>query len=214
MTDPLRPGGVRFWGSHGGPVDAYNDFDALRELVNPSRVALVTMANRVGARVFMTFLEYKYFTPGTPMNAHFRMACVTWAEIKWFVIIIHKKHLEKADHLAKLFGLRRADGVPTVIYWEGYDKVQGVAAVRDPATAKKVAPDLREVVERFPLDAPNVWTMENIAGHFTYGNDKALEQKARDFEDQACEQLFAEHAARRASGEFDHEPGTMPPRRI
>lgn len=214
MTDPLRPGGFRLWGSHGGPVDCYDDFDALRAMLNPSRVALVSIIERVGFRVFMTFLEYKYFTPGTPMNSHFRMAVVTWGEMKWVVIFIHKKHLEKADGLLKLFGLRRADGVPTVIRAETAVDIQ--MAVRNKETAMKTFG--REfngmVVERFPLDAPNVWTIENVAGHFTYGNDKALEQKARDFEDQACEQLFAEHRARRAAGEFEHERGTMPPKRI
>lgn len=215
---PPRPGGVRYRGDHGGAVDAYDDYEALKDQLDPSRVALVMMANRIGVQSFVTFLEYTYFRPGTPMNSHFRFAIVKWEELKWFVVIIHKKHLQKADDLAKLLGLRRADGVPTMIH--AGKNLDAVGVARSKETARRVfgeslgAEMEGMAVVRFPLDAPNVWTMENIEGHFTYENNPELEAKARAFEAQACEQVHEEHRRRLEAGEFDHEPGTMPPKRI
>src|SRR4051794_11530087 len=91
-------------------VEACDDYESLRGLLNPSRIALIIQPNRTGARSFCTFLEYKYFPPATPMNGHFRYCIVKWEEQRWIVIVIHKKFLPEADKLAKLFGLRRANG--------------------------------------------------------------------------------------------------------
>lgn len=207
-------GGIHFKGPHGGGVWATDDYAELRALLNPSRVALVMLPTRSGVRSFMTFLEYKYFPPATPLNHHFRFAIVKWGGLRWIVIIIHKKHLETADNLARLFGLRRANGIPHVISFDSVEGAQGVATTRDPRYAAMPFGELGGKVETFPLDSDNVWTMENIEGHFIYNNDPELERKAREFEDQACEQIIAEHELRRLAGEFGHEPGTMPIKRL
>lgn len=146
----------------------------LRAMLNPSRIALVSMAERIGIQSFVVFLEYRYFKPGTEMNKHFHFAIVDWMQMKWFVVIVHKRHLETVDKLAKLLGLRRGNGIPHMITFERGQPIKA----------------------RFPLDTDNVWTMENIEGHFCYNNNRDLERKAREFEHRACDAEIEEHYAK------------------
>lgn len=128
---------------------------------------------RIGVISFMTFLEYRHFKPGTPANELFQMALINWETMGFALVVIPWIHLEQAKWILKQLGLRVADGVPTLIHAGG--------------------------VKRFPIDLPNVFTVENIAGHFLYKNSPDLLKTAEDFEDEACQREIESSSTKEAT---------------
>ncbi len=79
--------------------------------------------------------------------------------MKLALVIIPRVHRPQAEWIAKQLGLRIANGVPHVGSSKGWS--------------------------HFPIDVPNLFTLENVPGHFVYQNRPDLEKKAYDFEDEA-----------------------------
>ncbi len=157
------------------------DLEEVRRMLNHTKVGLVVSVSsrRIGGLSFMTFLEHRVFPPGTPHNQFFTMVLIDWLHMRFMVAIIPKRRLPEADALAKTLGLRRADGVPRCIHANAAADV--VASTRD----RKI------VVDSFPLDQDNVFTMENVKGHFAYRNNPAENKTAQDYEDEAVEREIA-----------------------
>jgi hypothetical protein len=122
----------------------------------------------------MTFLEYGYFVPDTPANAEFDVFQVPFAQLFFFLVVIPKAKSGPAEQLMRKLGLRCADGVPLVI--DGQSR------------------------HLFPLNLPNIFTLEPIPGHFLYANDPAQELVACAAEDRACEKVIAEHLEKFKAG--------------
>jgi hypothetical protein len=148
---------------------------AERWLINKDNVGLVVEGSRMGARSFVTFLEYRRFPPDTPLNTDFNLCMMLWGGLVWWLVIIPSGKLYQADEQLKQLGMRRADGVPHMITMENGNLKH----------------------EHFPLDLPNVCTIENVPGHFAYHNDPALNKTAKQFEDEACDRVIEEFDARR-----------------
>lgn len=136
-----------------------------------NKIGLVGSIERVGVPSFAVFLEHRLFTPCTPLNDLLMMSLAEWEGMHWIILVFHKTHLPGVDELMKTLGLRRADGVPHMM------------------TGKGVIP--------FPVNSDNVFTIENIKGHFTYHNDHALNKTAQDFEQEAMDRELAEFFQRK-----------------
>src|SRR5215211_2269527 len=145
------------------PIDPKEVSARLRS--DGSKTALIVEQRRIGGRSFIVFLEHRYFAPGTPRNEDFQLLRIVWMEAVWYVALIPTAVVSIADELAKSLGLRRADGTPLCISSQG--------------------------TERFPIDAPNAWTMENVPGHFAYRNDPALGRTAEQLENDAIDKVLA-----------------------
>jgi hypothetical protein len=152
------------------------EIEELRAKLDPTKVGLLCILSprRIGALSFIVFLEHRHFPPGTPENEHFNVVLMPWEGMRFALVVIHKRHLPVADELARTLGLRRANGVPTLIGENA--RLAALGTTR---------PEDRRDEKRFPLDLPNVFTMENIRGHFAYANDLATAKTAYDFEDEA-----------------------------
>ena len=152
------------------------EIEELRAKLDHTKVGLLCLLSprRIGVLSFIVFLEHRHFLPGTPENEHFGVVLMLWEGMRFAVVIIHKRHLPVADELARTLGLRRANGVPTLIAEKALLTALGTTRPGD-----------RRDEKRFPLDLPNVFTMENVPGHFAYANDPATAKTAYDFEDEA-----------------------------
>lgn len=141
----------------------------LKACITPDKIGFILMyaPRRIGVISFATFLEYRHFKPGTPANDQFEMALVKWEQMNFAIVVIPRIHRNQAQWILKQLGLRLADGVPTVIESSG--------------------------VKHFPIDLPNVFTVENIEGHFAYKNSADLTRTAQDFEDEAVAREIASH---------------------
>lgn len=144
-------------------------YETLREWLRGDVVGFILGGEprRLGGRAFMTFLEYRHFPPRSPVNAEFCLVTMKWEGIIWNVVIIPKAKRGLADALMSELGLRAANGVPHVFTNQGQ--------------------------AHFPVDVPNLFTIENVAGHFVYRNEPASQKTAYDFEDEACDKVIAEH---------------------
>lgn len=144
-----------------------------RRAALPGYVHLIGAEGRVALRAFMVFLEYRHFTPGTPLNDAFLLAIMQWQEHAYYVLSFPTPALSVAKPLALSLGLRFADGVPCCISSEN------AAAI----LAGKAMPDF------FPIfDGDNCFTIENIDGHFAYKNDPTTNRTAAQAEQEAIEQ--------------------------
>lgn len=143
-------------------------FAELRQMITPDKIGfLVTMQpRRIGGYAFMSFLEHRWFTPVPAPSKDYELARIEWEGMLLFLCLIPKSKLPAAQAIARELGLRFADGVPHVI------SSQGVAV--------------------FPIDEPNVFTLENIPGHFVYRNNTAENKTADDYEDEAVDRVVAE----------------------
>lgn len=125
---------------------------------------------RAGVVSWMHFLEYNHFPPGTVLNADLQMVMIKFCEMTWSTIIFPRTHLDISDKLAAKLGLLRKDGVPHEIYMGN--------------------------VTVFPLNLPNVFTLEHVPGHFVYKNrDEWMQGLKAD--SAAAEKFFNEFTARR-----------------
>ena len=132
-----------------------------RILLGQPKIGLIGMEGRVGVRSFMVFFEHRYFPPGTSWNADFEYFLVKWEHMLWEICIFPDTRLAKADALLAKLGLRRSDGVPMVIDSEG--------------------------AHPFPIQLPNIYTLENVPGHFIYKNNLSTGKTALEVEAEAVQ---------------------------
>lgn len=105
------------------------------------------MPPRPGVRLFSTRLEYEHYVPETVRNELFKIALINWEDIIWILVSIPKEDAPLAEKIAEECGLRFADGVPTIFASEG--------------------------LTQFPVNEPNLFTLENIPGHRVYGQGQS-----------------------------------------
>lgn len=132
-------------------------------MISPEKIGFIVQLapRRVGTLAFISFLEYRHFAPGTASATELQIALIPWEGMRWAVLVIPLVKRPLAEELLQRLGLRIADGVPTCFSASG--------------------------VSRFPIDQANVYTIENIQGHFVYRNDPALGKTAEQLEDEAVE---------------------------
>lgn len=149
---------------------AASSWDELRGLAGDGRhFIVVVMEMRPGALTFIQQLEWQEYEPGTERNKLFQMFRAKWENDLYFVIVVPLKHKQLIANFAPRVGMRIADGVPTVIQ------------SRD----GKVEPTF------FPVQGPNVWTLENRAGSPVYEFSKPDSARAAVREE--CHQVQEFH---------------------
>jgi len=138
-------------------------YDQLRERLTPDKVGLLGCLSprRIGVLSFVTFLEHRHYKPGTPASQELIVAILKFQGMVFALVAFPRYRFPQALWLANQLGLRVADGVPTVASATG--------------------------ITHFPLQLPNLFTLENVPGHFAYKNSDALLKSAFDFEDEAIE---------------------------
>ena len=118
------------------------------------RYNIVCDLQRLGAMLFMTRLEYEHFPPDTEKNNIFDFIIVQWPDdfkMNWAVVSVPIEYKPYVYSIATECGLRVADGVPTIL---GGDNIQ-----------------------TFPLNGPNVFTLENISTSLIY--ESSVDQLAQ-----------------------------------
>ncbi|NTW13785.1 MAG: hypothetical protein HGA31_02010 [Candidatus Moranbacteria bacterium] len=105
---------------------------------------------RPGVRELLEFVEHEYYKPDTRRNDLFLMRIIRWEDIVWALISIPIKERSYVEKAVRSFGLRIANGVPTML--------SGGKA------------------ERFPYENERTFTFENVSGHPVYRNNP-LEEK-------------------------------------
>lgn len=93
---------------------------------------------RRGFLEWMQALEHMHFKPRTPRNDLFHLRVIEWEDIAWGIVSIPIDDKDKAEELLRVYALRAADGVPTLIS-------SGAA-------------------RQFPVSNPRVFTIENSYG--------------------------------------------------
>ncbi len=124
---------------------------------DPSRIHFLGMMvpPRPGFNLFSSLLEYKFFTPSTTSNELFILTVYKWGGDKdmpmmWSIISVPSEFKSQAESIAKLTGMRIADGVPTIM---GGDKK----------------------MKQMPLNFPNVFTIKNGPQSDVYKGDILLQ---------------------------------------
>jgi hypothetical protein len=135
--------------------------DHIRARVTPDKVGFIVMLRpfRIGGLAFLTFLEHRHFTPVPLPCASFELAEIHWEEMVFALCLIPASRRPLAEAIAQELGLRFANGVPHVFTRSGEF--------------------------HFPIDKPNLFTVENIPGHFVYRNNPAQNKTAEDYEMEA-----------------------------
>lgn len=124
-------------------------WDWLKALsARPDRLTLVSHAARPGIARFWMTLEHTFFKPDTPANDEFEIVFVEWPDpapsILWAIAVLPWSLFGVVKtETAPSAGMRIADGVPTTF-------------------------DSTGKMERFPLDHPHVWGVENLPGSPVY----------------------------------------------
>lgn len=134
--------------------------DMNRDSHDPANLVIIGMLSppRPNFRMFMSFLEYRYFPPGDPLNDKFRLALVNFEEMIFGVITIPSGSRDKAELVARECGLRLVDGVPMVF---------------------GAGPGGRQ----FPINGPQAWTIESEPKSDVYkGMNSAQEMLEREKE--------------------------------
>jgi hypothetical protein len=155
-----------------------------RILRGQPKTGLIGMNGRVGVRSFMVFFEHRYFPPGTSWNSDFEYFLVKWEMFLWEICIFPNGRLAKADALLAKLGLHRSDGVPMILDSEGKHS--------------------------FPIQLPNIYTLENVRGHFIYENN-ATGKTALELEAEAVEreiQSFIELRKQKEQKERETSPSS------
>lgn len=101
--------------------------------------------NRDGVQPFVEFIEHEYYKPFTNRNPLFHFRVIEWEDMTFVFMSIPVMERHYIDNNASKFGLRIADGVPTLIS----------------GTSTKI----------FPANNERVYTFENVSGHPTYENN-------------------------------------------
>ena len=143
------------------------DWQFIRSRVTPDKIGFIVMMEprRVGGLAFLTFLEHRHFTPVPLPKDDYELFQIQWEGTLLVLCLIPGSKRMEAHAIAKELGLRFADGVPHIISTGG--------------------------AVHFPIDLPNVFTVENVPGHFVYKNNQAEQKTAFDYEDEAVEREVA-----------------------
>jgi hypothetical protein len=155
--------------------EAHSCFDSLIDCMrDDSYVWFVAMALRPMVRAFCMALEYRYFPPA-PVNPDFQFNVLQWEGMLWVVAGIPAEHRDKAEAVAREFGLAlRWGGLPLMMDGNG--------------------------LRRFPscegADYEHVATVESDSGSEVYraGGQEFL----RDVESRECDKIWAAFQASKA----------------
>lgn len=103
---------------------------------DPNKFYVANLSLRWGSQAFMTAIEYKFFNPNNAdLNKLIDVWPVEFAGTLHFVVGVPMAYAEKVKQIALDMGLKVCEGTPTHIH------------------------DKQTVY--FPLNGPNVWTLEN-----------------------------------------------------
>ena len=152
------------------PVPKRTEWRAILEMLDPSKIGMVGRLDRIGVRSFVTILEYQHFVPDTPMNKLYQLPVLHRVGVVWLLVIIPQLYLDLADGVAKRVGLCRVHGEPAEFATDGGP--------------------------RFPRDLTNIWTLINVAGHFSYDCAPEVRAAAYEAEAQTVERIANEHYLR------------------
>lgn len=170
MSKQIKEGGTDFEVG-GTKVTAFTEID-IEWFKDKSMIHYICQMDppRPGIQIFCAILEYKYFPPQTEKNKDFIFQIIKWGveEIKMLYAIasipVEKKAY--AEAVAKVTGMRIANGVPTLLDHKGQ--------------------------HRFPVDVPNAFTIENEPGHPIYKSSHHAKGWAM-VEATMCEMIYKGH---------------------
>jgi hypothetical protein len=132
-----------------------------------------------GLMLFCIRFEHEYFPPDDPdKNKQFQIVLTNWKEMIWMVIEFPKEYEETAKKLVEETGLRIARGVPAAIDEDG--------------------------IHPFPVNGPNVFTLQKAASHPVYFNKPAEIIEALALEDAAIERILERHEDARSEKNLAH----------
>jgi len=147
-----------------GIFQSFDNYDYLIEATkNRSKLFIIGMLfpRRLGAMLFSSLLEHRYYKPGTADNEKFILHLINWQEMHWWVIEIPREDIDKATKTAEEVGLKFADGIPTMIASE----------------RGKIG------WQPFPVtDGRNIVSIEYLPNHVAYKNDPKLTRIFEDLE--------------------------------
>jgi hypothetical protein len=115
---------------------------------------IFAMSQRPGAMRFFHELEHTFFPPRSPLNEQFAMLFVYWQDLMFMGCRVPMDMQPCTSLTAQRTEMRIADGVPTMM--GGGD------------------------VFRFPVNGPNVFTLENMPGSKVYQGMAAAEEMLKD----------------------------------
>lgn len=146
--------------------------DIKRVALDPNNVTYCVLATRLGVNPWLVELEYTKFKPGTDTNDKFHVFIIKWPkDLPMFTVVasFDKSEKEFAESLLEKNGLRKIlpGNVMMVIGPEG--------------------------TEKFPIEGPNVFYLENRSGSPMYTNDEKQIDAARAKEHEFCQKFFDEH---------------------
>lgn len=118
---------------------------------------------RLGVEEFVSLVEHRHFKPGTLRNELFIMRIIDLEDITWLIMSIPVEDISLAESAAGECGLRIANGVPTMISGNGF--------------------------QRFPADNERVFTLENRSDHPTYRNDSVSERVILNAEQETVDRM-------------------------
>jgi hypothetical protein len=156
---------------------APKDFKELGD--RPGLFHVIYQSSRPGAGYFSNYLEHKYFPPETPANDEFQFITYKWLGMLWGIISIPIEKKSLAYEAAEVSKMRIADGIPMK------------AGFMVGATRKdKLGKELEPIVEWFPLDCDNAYTLEFARDSDVFEPGGIQDQKI--WEDFKVKQLWKE----------------------
>lgn len=134
-----------------------------------TKLHLIVDMNRIGGKLFNVKMEYTFFAPRSGKNYLYEMVLMKWpdpsfAQFLWAICSFPIEFRPQAEAVAKECGLRLANGIPTIFDQDG--------------------------AHHFPLDGETVFTLENITGHQVYDNDPKNQERLREEENAACDEII------------------------
>lgn len=150
--------------------------DLVNKVNSPDWIIVHCMLWRPGVNLWCTRLEYEHFTPDTPANQLFTMHVGEIEEMLIGTITFPAASLEACNAIAEQCGIRLVHGNITVFGPTGENSM--------------------------PIVGNNVYSIENVSGHWVYNNDrKEYEEKLE------AEALQAEEIASRHFAKYEAENG-------
>jgi hypothetical protein len=146
---------------------------------------VVSLYDRPGAAYFANYLEYTYFTPDTPENDLMNFITFRWEDHHWSILSVPIEYKYACETACEMANLRLADGVPIIM---GGNSLGIVASMRPTSLSES----LKDQVRFFPLNGPNVFTLENKNGSIMY-EGRGGQQDARNEEIYKLNKLWEKH---------------------
>jgi hypothetical protein len=151
-------------------TDRQITFEELSALVTPDKLGVIGSFKslRLGCGLFAVLLEHRHFSPrDRALNDQYEFHLVPAPDdLLFYLILVPGQYRETVDAVAQECRLRLVDGVPHIF---------GGGAVWD-----------------FPVNKPNVFTLENLEGSFVYMNNQKLLEAAFRVEQEKIDAVFAE----------------------